>query len=102
MVGISLKWFHHVHRALFIAKTLADPTLDQGDDGAVLLSALAVFQRPTTVAKAVTHLGRKAGLDAGAAREVIQHLVDGRFLQPGDRGTSSPNADQIEPRGRNH
>jgi hypothetical protein len=63
-------------------RRFSEPTLVQGEDGAILLSALAAFERPTTVASAVTHLGKKARLDPGSAREVIDHLVDGRFLQP--------------------
>ncbi|RKH60245.1 B12-binding domain-containing radical SAM protein [Corallococcus llansteffanensis] len=63
-------------------RRFSDPTLVQGEDGAILLSALATFERPTTVASAVTQLGTKARLDPESAREVIDHLVDGRFLQP--------------------
>ena len=63
-------------------RRFSDPTLVQGEDGAILLSALAAFERPTTVASAVTQLGTKARLDPESAREVIDHLVDGRFLQP--------------------
>ena len=60
----------------------SDPTLAQGEDGEILLTALATFKRPTTVAAAVASLGKEARLDPSAAREVIDHLVDGRFLQP--------------------
>ncbi len=63
-------------------RRLSDPTLVQGQDGTILLAALATFERPTTVASAVTQLGAKARLDPHSAREVIDHLVDGRFLQP--------------------
>ncbi|WP_257457995.1 B12-binding domain-containing radical SAM protein [Archangium lipolyticum] len=63
-------------------RRFTDPTLDQGEDGRILLTTLATFERPTTVANAVTHLGAKLKLDPGSAREVIEHLVDGRFLQP--------------------
>lgn len=63
-------------------RRFSDPTLTQGEDGAVLLAALAAFDRPTTVASAVSHLGSKARLDPDSARDVIDHLVDGRFLQP--------------------
>ena len=59
-----------------------DPTLDQGEDGRILLTALAAFEKPTTVASAVTQLGNRVHLDPSSAREVIEHLVDGRFLQP--------------------
>ncbi len=59
-----------------------DPTLDQGEDGRILLSTLAAFDKPTTVASAVAQLGAQVHLDPDSAREVIDHLVDGRFLQP--------------------
>ncbi|MFL5349576.1 MAG: B12-binding domain-containing radical SAM protein [Hyalangium sp.] len=63
-------------------RRFTDPTLDQGEDGQILLTALAAFERPTTVASAVTQLGAKVKLDPRSAHEVIEHLVDGRFLQP--------------------
>jgi len=63
-------------------RRFTDPTLDQGEDGQILLSTLAAFERPTTVASAVTQLGSKLRLDPHSAHEVIEHLVDGRFLQP--------------------
>jgi hypothetical protein len=63
-------------------RRFSDPTLDQGEDGKILLTALAAFERPTPVARAVAQLGTKARLDPDAAHEVIEHLVDGRFLQP--------------------
>ncbi|HVG62335.1 MAG TPA: cobalamin-dependent protein [Hyalangium sp.] len=63
-------------------RRFAEPTLDQGEDGRILLTALAAFERPTTVASAVAQLGAKVKLDPHSAREVIDHLVDGRFLQP--------------------
>ena len=58
-----------------------EPTLDQGEDGRILLAALAVFEQPTTVAHAVAQLGKTVHLDPVSAREVIDHLVNGRFLQ---------------------
>ena len=63
-------------------RRFTDPTLDQGEDGQILLTTLAAFERPTTVSSAVAQLGAKAKLDPHSAREVIDHLVDGRFLQP--------------------
>jgi hypothetical protein len=63
-------------------RRFTDPTLDQGEDGKILLTTLATFQQPTTVAQAVAQLGAKARLDPGSAHEVIEHLVNGRFLQP--------------------
>ncbi|WP_225413674.1 B12-binding domain-containing radical SAM protein [Stigmatella hybrida] len=63
-------------------RKFTDPTLDQGEEGKILLTTLAAFEQPTTVASAVAQLSAKARLDPGSAREVIDHLVDGRFLQP--------------------
>ncbi len=63
-------------------RRFTDPTLDQGEDGKILLSTLAAFEHPTTVANAVAQLGAKLKLDPHSAHEVIEHLVDGRFLQP--------------------
>ena len=63
-------------------RKFSDPTLDLGEDGRILLAALAAFERPTTIARAVTELGAKVRLDPHSAREVIEHLVNGRFLQP--------------------
>ncbi|WPB74541.1 cobalamin-dependent protein [Archangium violaceum] len=63
-------------------RKFSDPTLDQGEDGRILLAALAAFERPTTVASAVTQLGAKVRLDPHSAHDVIEHLVNGRFLQP--------------------
>jgi hypothetical protein len=63
-------------------RRFTEPTLDQGEDGRILLAALATFEQPTTVASAVAQLGTKVKLDPGSAHEVIEHLVNGRFLQP--------------------
>ena len=63
-------------------RKFTDPTLDQGEDGKILLTALAAFEKPTTVASAVSQLGAKVRLDPDSTHEVIEHLVDGRFLQP--------------------
>jgi hypothetical protein len=63
-------------------RRFAEPTLDQGEDGRILLTTLAAFERPTTVSSAVAQLGAKVKLDPRSVREVIDHLVDGRFLQP--------------------
>ncbi|MGA9523031.1 MAG: cobalamin-binding protein, partial [Myxococcaceae bacterium] len=62
-------------------RRFTEPTLDQGEDGRILLTTLAIFEQPTTVATAVAQLGTRVHLDPSAAREVIDHLVDGRFLQ---------------------
>jgi hypothetical protein len=63
-------------------RKFSDPTLAQGEDGSTLLAALAAFDKPNTVANSVAKLGKTAQLDPDTAREVIEHLVDGRFLQP--------------------
>ena len=63
-------------------RRFSDPALVQGADGKILLTALATFERPMTVTQAVTRLRTQAQLDSNAALEVIEHLVDGRFLQP--------------------
>jgi hypothetical protein len=63
-------------------RRFTDPTLDQGEDGRILLATLAAFKHPTTVASAVAQLGAKVKLDPHSAHEVIEHLVGGRFLQP--------------------
>lgn len=61
-------------------RRFADRTMDQGESGQLLLTTLAAFAQPTTVSRAVTLLGR---FDPQAARQAIDHLVDGCFLQPG-------------------
>ncbi|AGC43186.1 B12-binding domain-containing protein [Myxococcus stipitatus DSM 14675] len=63
-------------------RKFSDPALVQGEDGAILLAALGTFARPTTVSSAVSQLGAKVRLDPHSAKEVIDHLVDGKFLQP--------------------
>lgn len=57
-------------------RRFSDPLLQQGEEGAALLDVLAAFERPTTVNAAMTKLRTKS------AREVIDHLAAGRFLQP--------------------
>jgi hypothetical protein len=64
------------------ARRFKDPSLDQGEDGRILLTTLAAFEKPTTVASAAAQLGARLHLDPSSALEVIEHLVDGRFLEP--------------------
>jgi hypothetical protein len=64
-------------------RRFTDPLLQQGEDGAALLDVLAAFDRPTTVNIALAQLKKKARFDPESAREVIDHLTAGRFLQPG-------------------
>lgn len=63
-------------------RRFSDPELEQGEAGKILLATLATFAQPTTVASAVAELGAKARLDPSSVRDVIDHLVEGRFLQP--------------------
>jgi B12 binding domain len=62
-------------------RKFSDPMLEQGDSAEALLAVLDAFEKPTTVNTALTKL-KKAHLDADSAREVIDHLTMGRFLQP--------------------
>mgnify|MGYP001591530743 CR=1 FL=1 len=64
-------------------RKFSDPLLQQGEDGAALLDVLAAFERPTTVNTALRQLEKKPRFDPESAREVIDHLTEGRFLQPG-------------------
>ncbi len=57
-------------------RKFSDPLLQQGEEGAALLDVLAAFERPTTVNAALTKL------KTPDAREVIDHLAAGKFLQP--------------------
>ncbi len=57
-------------------RRFSDPLLQQGEEGAALLDVLAAFERPTTVNAALTKLKIRD------AREVIDHLAAGKFLQP--------------------
>ena len=57
-------------------RRFSDPLLQQGEEGAALLDVLAAFERPTTVNAALTKLKVRD------AREVIDHLAAGKFLQP--------------------
>jgi len=63
-------------------RRFSDPELEQGDAGKILLATLATFEKPTPVAGAVAELGTKLRMDPDSARDVIDHLVEGRFLQP--------------------
>ncbi len=59
-----------------------DSSLEQGEAAQALLSVLGAFERPTTVDHALGQLRSKARLHPDSAREVIEHLAGGRFLQP--------------------
>jgi len=63
-------------------RRFADPELQQGEAGAAILSVLAAFSRPTAVDSALARLAAEAKLDPASAREVVDHLAAGRFLQP--------------------
>lgn len=58
-------------------KKFNDPLLQQGEEGAALLDVLHAFEKPTTVNAALQKLKTRS------AREVIEHLAAGKFLQPG-------------------
>jgi hypothetical protein len=59
----------------------ADASLQQGPAGAAVLAALEAFGRPATVDQAVSRLTRRCGLTAGDARELVQQLAAGRFVE---------------------
>jgi len=59
-----------------------DPTMNQGHGAQTLLSGLASFEHPTTVGQALTRLATVGKIETSAAREAIELLVEGRFLQP--------------------
>ena len=63
-------------------RKFSDPLLQQGEEGAALLDVLAAFEKPTTVNAAITKLKSKPRFDPESAREVIDHLAAGKFLQP--------------------
>lgn len=63
-------------------RRFADPELQQGEAGAAILSVLAAFTRPTAVDSALARLAVEAKLDPDSAREVVDHLAAGRFIQP--------------------
>ena len=71
-------------------RRFSEPTLEQGEAGKVLLATLATFAHPRTVSSAVAELGAKAKLAPPLAREVVEHLVEGRFLQPAPLGPPVP------------
>jgi hypothetical protein len=59
-----------------------DPALVQGEEAQAVLAVLEAFARPTTVDAALSGLRRRARLDLDSARELVDHLAAGRFLQP--------------------
>jgi hypothetical protein len=59
-----------------------DPMMNQGQEAQTLLSGLAAFEHPTTVAQAVTQLTAERKVSRTDAKEAIELLVEGRFLQP--------------------
>lgn len=64
-------------------RRFAHPSLQQGSDAALMLEAMALFRRPTRVLDAVAKLHQRTKLDGESSRELVAHLVAGRFLQPG-------------------
>ena len=63
-------------------RKFSDPLLQQGEEATALLDVLAAFEGPTTVNAALKRLRANRRFDPDAAREVIDHLAAGRFLQP--------------------
>lgn len=62
-------------------RTFSDPNIEQGASAAAILEAMAAFDSPSTLDAAVTRMVKKAGLDAESAHGVIDHLIDGQFIQ---------------------
>jgi B12 binding domain len=60
------------------------PALLQGPEAAAILSVLAAFERPTTVAAALSELGAAGTLPLGVGHEVVERLTAGRFLGAGE------------------
>lgn len=63
-------------------RQFSDPALQLGEEGSALLAVLAAFERPTMVDTALARLRAKARIDLELAREAIDQLAAGRFLQP--------------------
>jgi hypothetical protein len=59
-------------------KRFRDPMTEVGENGRILLAALAAFEKPATLGQAAA----KMRMDPREALEVVDHLVAGRFLQP--------------------
>lgn len=63
-------------------RRLRHPHLQAGEEGALILSALEAFRRPTTIDAALSQLKATARVAPDDARELIAHLARGRFLEP--------------------
>jgi hypothetical protein len=63
-------------------RQFSDPNVQQGETAKAILSALSAFAKPATIDAAVTRLQAELRLDPESAREVIDHLTEGRFIQP--------------------
>jgi hypothetical protein len=63
-------------------RQFSDPNVQQGDTAKAILSALSAFAKPATIDAGVTRLQAELRLDPESAREVIDHLTEGRFIQP--------------------
>lgn len=64
------------------ARGFAHPSLVQGEDARVLLSMLEAFGEPTTVDAGVSQVVARSSLDRRSAHEAVEHLAEGRFLEP--------------------
>lgn len=64
-------------------RRFSDPNVQQGATAEVILTAIRAFAKPVTIDATIARLGVEAGLDPDSAREVIDQLAAGRFLQEG-------------------
>lgn len=62
-------------------KVFSDASLELGERGRAILAVLDAFATPTPLGAGLKALSSKRTLDAEAAREVVDALVSGRFLQ---------------------
>jgi len=70
-------------------RRFSDPALQQGEEGSALLEVLAAFERPTAVDAALARLRSRSRVSPELAREAIDQLAAGRFLQPADEAAGS-------------
>jgi hypothetical protein len=63
-------------------RRFADPTLMQGEPARIVLAALSTFEQAMPVGQGVTDLAARARIDPHTAREAIDFLAEGLFLQP--------------------
>lgn len=61
-------------------KRFSDPMLQQGEEGAAVLTALDAFKKPGSIGSVMPKLKAALGVDDGAVFELVDHLVSKRFL----------------------